>query len=114
MKNKETTKATETNNNQPVHKIRVGSISAAIWQNAFDDGKTKTYRTSLSKHYRDDKGWQQTQVFRAEDLVVLTTVAKLAAEWFNRVESEVVDTHTQQWVIDAARQQRDCPREWFG
>ena len=39
---------------------------------------------------------------------------KLAAEWFNRVASEVVDAHTQQWVIDAARQQRDCPREWFG
>ena len=24
------------------------------------------------------------------------------------------DTQTQRWIIDAARQQRDCPREWFG
>src|SRR5947199_8159873 len=40
--------------------------------------------------------------------------AQLASAWFNRVASEVVDAHTQQWVIDAARQQRDCPREWFG
>jgi uncharacterized protein (DUF2225 family) len=39
---------------------------------------------------------------------------KLAAAWFNRVASEIVDAQTQQWVIDAARQQRDCPREWFG
>jgi hypothetical protein len=39
---------------------------------------------------------------------------KQAHQWFNRVAGEVVDTHTQQWVIDAARQQRDCPREWFG
>ena len=38
----------------------------------------------------------------------------LAAAWLNRVASEVVDAQTQQWVIDAARQQRDCPREWFG
>jgi uncharacterized protein len=37
-----------------------------------------------------------------------------AREWFNRVPAEVVDQATQQWVIDAARQQRDCPREWFG
>jgi hypothetical protein len=37
-----------------------------------------------------------------------------AAAWFDRVEGEVVDTQTQSWVIDAARQQRDCPREWFG
>jgi len=38
----------------------------------------------------------------------------LAHGWFGRVASEVVDPQSQQWVIDAARQQRDCPREWFG
>jgi hypothetical protein len=37
-----------------------------------------------------------------------------AREWFNRVPNEIVDQATQQWAIDAARQQRDCPREWFG
>jgi uncharacterized protein len=37
-----------------------------------------------------------------------------ARRWFDGVAGEVADTTTQQWVIDAARQQRDCPREWFG
>src|SRR6476660_270088 len=37
-----------------------------------------------------------------------------ASSWLNRVQVEVVDSQSQQWVIDAARQQRDCPREWFG
>ena len=37
-----------------------------------------------------------------------------AADWFNRVSGEIIDAAGQQWVIDAARQQRDCPREWFG
>ena len=37
-----------------------------------------------------------------------------ARDWFNRVPNEIVDQSTQQWVLDAARQQRDCPREWFG
>ena len=37
-----------------------------------------------------------------------------ANDWFDRVSMEVVDPQSQQWVIDAARQQRDCPREWFG
>lgn len=37
-----------------------------------------------------------------------------ASYWFNRVTNEVMDAGTQQWVLDAARQQRDCPREWFG
>jgi len=39
---------------------------------------------------------------------------KTARAWFDRVPGEVTDTHAQQWVLDAARQQRDCPREWFG
>jgi uncharacterized protein (DUF2225 family) len=34
--------------------------------------------------------------------------------WFNRVSEEIVDSQSQQWIVDAARQQRDCPREWFG
>jgi uncharacterized protein len=37
-----------------------------------------------------------------------------AAEWFGRVASEIEEPATQQWVLDAARQQSDCPREWFG
>jgi uncharacterized protein (DUF2225 family) len=40
--------------------------------------------------------------------------ATLSRDWFDRVQTEVVDQATQQWVMDAARQQRDCPREWFG
>jgi hypothetical protein len=39
---------------------------------------------------------------------------RLARAWFDRVPAEVADAATQQWVLDAARQQRDCPREWFG
>ena len=38
----------------------------------------------------------------------------LADTWFSRVETEIVDAEDQQWVRDAARQQRESPREWFG
>lgn len=37
-----------------------------------------------------------------------------AADWFGRVSEEVMDPQCQQWVLDAARQQMECPREWFG
>ena len=40
--------------------------------------------------------------------------SRKATVWFNRVPAEVIDLGSQQWVLDAARQQRDCPREWFG
>ena len=37
-----------------------------------------------------------------------------ACAWFHKVADEVTDHSTQQWVLDAARQQAECPREWFG
>jgi hypothetical protein len=37
-----------------------------------------------------------------------------AGEWFERVAAEITDAQNQQWVIDAAEQQRLSPREWFG
>jgi hypothetical protein len=39
--------------------------------------------------------------------------AALAEAWFDRVRTEVVDGEAQQWIVEAADQQRDCPREWF-
>jgi uncharacterized protein (DUF2225 family) len=38
---------------------------------------------------------------------------KQARWWFDRVPSEVTDAEGQQWIVEAARQQRDHPREWF-
>ena len=38
---------------------------------------------------------------------------KQACWWFDRVPSEVTDAERQRWIIEAARQQRDEPHEWF-
>jgi uncharacterized protein len=65
---------------------------------------------------------RQDAVPRAERAVLTYLVGELwrrvgdvsqAAIWFARVESEIVDADDQQWVRDAAVQQRDAPREWF-
>lgn len=40
--------------------------------------------------------------------------AKRAIKWFEKVAGEVTDETAQQWILDAANQQRNCPREWFG
>ena len=37
-----------------------------------------------------------------------------AAEWFDRVPGEITNAQSQHWIVEAARQQRDHPREWFG
>jgi uncharacterized protein (DUF2225 family) len=38
---------------------------------------------------------------------------KRANQWFDRVPSEITNAKDQKWVLAAARQQRDQPREWF-
>ena len=40
--------------------------------------------------------------------------ATTAGEWFAKVPDEIVDQASQQWILDAAKQQAECPREWFG
>lgn len=38
---------------------------------------------------------------------------KRARVWFDSVPREVIDPRDQQWILDAAQQQRDDPQEWF-
>ena len=37
-----------------------------------------------------------------------------STRWFESVSAEVTDGASQQWIVDAADQQRLNPREWFG
>jgi uncharacterized protein len=37
-----------------------------------------------------------------------------ARQWFDLVPREITSRRGQQWILEAARQQRDDPREWFG
>lgn len=38
---------------------------------------------------------------------------KLADDWFDKVEAEVIDAEAQQWLVTIADQQRREPQEWF-
>ena len=38
---------------------------------------------------------------------------KWARTWFDLVPGEVINQRRQRWVLEAARQQRDDPKEWF-
>jgi uncharacterized protein len=65
---------------------------------------------------------ESQQVDRDERALVTYLVGELwrrigdvarARQWFDRVPSEVTNAKDQKWVVRAARQQRDQPREWF-
>jgi uncharacterized protein (DUF2225 family) len=82
------------------------------------------------RYYRRQAAWMFEESLQAYDGVprderaILTYLVgelwrrigdiKKATAWFDRVTGEVTDPQTQQWVVDAADQQRLNPREWFG
>jgi site-specific recombinase XerD len=70
----------ETAKNKPAHRVRLGSLSVTVWQSAFGEGKP-TYRAHLVKSYRDPEGiWQETTAFRLDDLVLVSDLARRAAD----------------------------------
>ena len=82
------------------------------------------------RYFRRHAAWMFEDALRAYDAVpreeraILTyLVGELwrrigdtgkATHWFEAVAAEVTDLQNQQWVVDAADQQRLNPREWFG
>ncbi|HZW30515.1 MAG TPA: hypothetical protein VFF52_07370 [Isosphaeraceae bacterium] len=63
--------------NRPVHRIRLGSCQAAIWENEGEYGVR--YSVSLERLYTDEEGnWQYTRTFNASDLPNLAALLHLA------------------------------------
>ena len=62
--------------NKPVDKVRIGNVSATIWEqeNGF-------YNATVERNYKDKNGkWQSTNSFSVDDLVVVAKVADKAAD----------------------------------
>jgi hypothetical protein len=63
--------------NKPVEEARIGSVKAAIWKNETESGPR--FNVTFQRIYRDDKkGWQSTDSFGRDDLLVLAKVADQA------------------------------------
>src|SRR5665213_2396302 len=61
----------------PVSKVRVGLISASIWENPTEKGKF--YNVTFERRYRDGEGnWKATHSYGLDDLLTLAKVADLA------------------------------------
>ncbi len=73
------TKKTETaeGKNPPVDKVRVGLITASIWENKTEKGTF--YNVTFERRYRDGEGnWQTTHSYGTGDLLELAKCADLA------------------------------------
>lgn len=64
---------------QPAHEIRMGAIKATIWENQTQTGTR--HNVTVSRIYKDDDEWKQSESFGRDDLQLLAKVVDLAHTW---------------------------------
>ena len=67
--------AAETKN-PPVAKVRVGLITASIWENKTDKGNF--YNVTFERRYKDGDQWKSSHSYNTGDLLELAKAADLA------------------------------------
>lgn len=63
----------------PAHKIRIGSLQATIWRNAGDKGNW--YSVQLTRGYKVDEGWRETDNLGFDDLLAAAKLLDQAHTW---------------------------------
>jgi hypothetical protein len=77
LKNTKKNEAAETKKAAPVAKVRVGLITASIWENPTEKGTF--YNVTFERRYRDAEGnWKSSHSYNADDLLSLAKAADLA------------------------------------
>lgn len=68
----------DSTNNKPIDRIRLGRITASIWKHASNDG-VAFYKFTIDSSYKDDQGnYQQSSSFSLSDALLVAKVADLA------------------------------------
>lgn len=68
-----------TTTNRPVHKVRIGGVTAAVWQHEGKPGKGPRFTVTVERSFKTDDGtWSQTGHFGVSDLLGLAKAADLA------------------------------------
>jgi len=79
MRNQTSPSTSSKSNNQPVHKIRHGFVSASIWRQETDKGDL--FNVTFQRSYRDEDTWKNSNSFGRNNLLVLSLIAARAFEW---------------------------------
>ena len=65
---------------EPVHKITLGRIVAAIWANKTKDGRV-WFNVTVTRSYKDGDQWKDTSTYSRDDLPIVAKVADMAYAW---------------------------------
>lgn len=75
-----------TTSTKPVAHVRLGRISASIWENPGPNGPR--YAVTFERRYQDAEGWKSSQSYSGSELLMLAKVADKAHDEVMRLRSE--------------------------
>ena len=67
---------------RPVHEVRIGLITAAIWANPMESGVR--HNVTFERCYKASEEWKTATSFGREDLLTLAKVADEAHSWITQ------------------------------
>lgn len=71
----------------PAHKIRISNLQATIWRNPGDKGDW--YSVKLTRGYKVEDGWRETDNLGHEDLLPSAKLLDMAHTWImHQLESD--------------------------
>ncbi len=70
--------------NDPVARIRIGNITAAVWKNETANGGF--HSVTLQRSYKEGDQWKQTHSFGHDDLLNAAKVLERAENWISRAK----------------------------
>lgn len=73
---------------KPVQTFRLKAISASVFENQSEDGKTTFYKVSLQRTYRQDDEWRTSQSFSRDDLPIAALLLQKAWEFILNTEAK--------------------------
>jgi hypothetical protein len=65
---------------KPIREIKMGSVRAAIWQNALENGRVM-YSVTFSRLYKEDGTWRDSTSFGRTELPLVARAAEMALDW---------------------------------
>lgn len=71
-----------SNENKPVHRIRLSTISASIFKNTSSDGNS-FFNAQFDRSYKSGEEWKHTKSFGRDDLLNLAKVSDLVHSWIH-------------------------------
>ena len=68
--------------NQPVHKVRVGNVTATVWAKPNPTGKGTFHNVQVEKNYKTKEDeWKTTNNYNRDDLPKVRLATTLVYQW---------------------------------